>query len=199
MQLYPDGREHTVRPIGEHAQLWRGKSSPAALASAPHAMPITEPEVKAAMERWGSLLVEACASSAKSGAGAVAEQFVDRLYGFDVGSVSFKPTSAVATATGADGKVSPEDLMQDLKTTREQVVAYFVDIVAKPLTAFRVVGAHVTLLGPAASVMAVVAMTIGGRESGAEVSFVYSRAASGDLKIRLHHQSFAYRGGNPYK
>ncbi len=157
-----------------------------ALAAQP--APLTAAEVEATQARWGGALVEIGALYASGGdykaAGARA---VDTLYGYDEGTVLFKPTRAEVV---------------EFRLTEPEAVSYFVTGVdaedhgfaLAPWTAVRFENAGIILHGDEAIAMGNYYFTPADGSAPVKVDFTmgFIRAPDGGVLINLHHSSLPY-------
>ncbi len=151
--------------------------------------PITEAEVLAAQETWGSGIV-AIGNAYTDGAdfAAVAAEHVDTLYAYDEGVVLFKPTKAA---------------FQQFRLTETDALSYFVggDIsedsgfALQPWTAVRFENAGMIIDGDSATAMGNYYFTDAGTgaEAKVEYTFGYVRGPDGNLLITVHHSAFPYK------
>ncbi len=153
------------------------------------AQAITEAEVLEAQKIWGDGIV--AIGQAYSNGGdykALAAGHVDTLYGYDEGTVLFKPTKAAA---------------QQFRLTEEDAVSYFVTGVVEedkgfalqPWTAVRFENAGIIIDADSAVAMGNYFFTDAGtgQEAKVEYTFGYVRGAGGDLLINVHHSAFPYK------
>ncbi|MEM1050007.1 MAG: hypothetical protein AAGL24_27875 [Pseudomonadota bacterium] len=150
--------------------------------------PITEAEVMAAQKIWGDGIVAIGKAYTDEGDyKAVAAEHVDTLYGYDEGTVLFKPTKAAA---------------QQFRLTEEEALSYFVTGVVEedkgfalqPWTAVRFENAGIIIDGDSATAMGNYFFTDAktGEEAKVEFTFGYVRGADGALLIDVHHSAFPY-------
>ena len=155
------------------------------------AQAITDEEVHEAQRVWGDGIV--AIGQAYSDGGdyeALAAEHVDTLYGYDEGTVLFKPTKAAA---------------QQFRLTEDEALSYFVGGVVdedhgfalQPWTAVRFENAGIIIDGDSAVAMGNYFFTDAGtgEEVKAEFTFGYVRDADGDLLINVHHSAFPYNPG----
>lgn len=153
---------------------------------------ITEAEVLAAQQAWGTALVQISKDYEMGGidkARATAEAVIDGAYGYNLGPVLFKPTLTEAPRT--------------FRTTREGALAYFVgNDPAFPedngfaLNGWRSVeieNAGVLIKGDIAKTMGKVRITDqAGTVTEVDKSWVFRRDDAGNLRIVLHHSSLPF-------
>lgn len=153
------------------------------------AQAITEAEVHEAQKVWGDGIV--AIGEAYSNGGdytALAAEHVDTLYGYDEGTVLFKPTKAAA---------------EQFRLTEEEAVSYFVGGIAgedhgfalQPWTAVRFENAGIIIDSDSAVAMGNYFFTDAGTggEAKVEFTFGYVRGADGNLLINVHHSAFPYQ------
>ncbi|MEM8842182.1 MAG: phosphoribosyl-AMP cyclohydrolase [Pseudomonadota bacterium] len=155
--------------------------------------PISEAALAEARTIWGDGLVAISKAHEEQGidaARAVAQDFLDKAYGYDMGPVLFKPTLASGTQT--------------FRPTRRGGLSYFVGHdVRYPLdVGFGLLGwreftsetsAHF-IDGDVAMWMGSVALTDRNRKvTKVDKSFGYKRDPEGRLRIVLHHSSLPYQ------
>jgi hypothetical protein len=153
---------------------------------------ITEAEVLAAQNAWCQALVDISSANDKGGQKAakdLAEKVIDAAYGYQMGSVLFKPTLTVAPQT--------------FRTTRAGALAYFVggDSAFPKDTGFALKGwtrcesknAAVFIAGDSASTMGNVMITgKDGKVTTVDKTWKYVKDDAGKLRIVLHHSSLPY-------
>ena len=153
---------------------------------------ITEADIHAAQKIWGDGIVAiGKAYSQKGDYKALAARHVDTLYGYDEGTVLFKPTKAAA---------------QQFRLKEDDAVSYFVGGVVgedkgfalQPWTAVRFENAGIVYDGDCATAMGNYFFTDAktGKEAKVEFTFGYVRGDDGKLLINVHHSAFPY---NPKK
>ena len=152
---------------------------------------ITRKEVMDAQAAWAKAIVD-IGKAYKNGRNyiAVAENTVDRLYGYDQGTVLFKPTKA------ADGQ---------FRLTRAQALSYFVRGVVREDTGFALQPwSRVRFENAGMSLGCNDAVTMGnyyftdantGRATKVEYTFGYRRDKYGKLRIDFHHSSLPFNPG----
>lgn len=156
------------------------------------AHPITEAEVSEAQQVWGDGIVAIGQAFLNGGDyEALAAEHVDTLYGYDEGSVLFKPTKA-------------DD--EQFRLTEEEALSYFVGgIVAEdtgfalqPWTAVRFENADIISDTDSAVVMGNYFFTDAGTGEDVKVEFTfgYIRGDDGHLLINVHHSSLPYSPTN---
>ena len=149
---------------------------------------ITEAEVYEAQKVWGDGIV--AIGKAYSDGGdykTAAAEHVDKLYGYDEGTVLFKPTKAAA---------------EQFRLQEKEALSYFVGGVVKedkgfalqPWTAVRFENAGVIIEGDSAIAMGNYFFTDAktGDEAKVEFTFGYTRDGDGNLLINVHHSAFPY-------
>lgn len=152
------------------------------------AQAITEAEVLEAQKIWGDGIV--AIGDAYSNEGdykAVAAEHVDTLYGYDEGTVLFKPTKAAA---------------EQFRLTEEEALSYFVGGIVEedhgfalqPWTNVRFENAGIIIDTDSAVAMGNYFFTDAGtgEEAKVEFTFGYVRGENGDLLINVHHSAFPY-------
>lgn len=157
---------------------------------------ITEDEVIAAHKAWGDALVNISKTYDEQGyeaAKAVAESVLDSAYGYNYGTVLFKPTLAVAP--------------QNFRLTRDGALSYFVggndDYPADSgfaLKGWRDVQSYpagILLNGITASSMGNVHFTDkDGKTIIVDKTWEYIKDDDGNLRIIVHHSSLPYEGAH---
>ena len=155
---------------------------------------ITESEVLAAQKAWGDALVAISTTYDAKGIKAAKElagKVIDEAYGYQFGSVLFKPTLTVAPQT--------------FRTTRAGALAYFVgDDPDFPmdkgfaLNGWRKVSiknASIFISGNTATTMGNVMITDkDGKVTTVDKTWQFFKDDSGKLRIILHHSSLPYTG-----
>jgi len=154
--------------------------------------PITEAEVNEAQKVWADGIV--AIGSAYSNSGdykALAAEHVDTLYGYDEGTVLFKPTKAAT---------------DQFRLTEDEAFSYFVGgsvdedsgFALQPWSAVRFENADIIIDTDSAVAMGNYyfkdAKT--GKEVKVEYTFGYVRGADGNLLINVHHSALPYRPTN---
>lgn len=153
---------------------------------------ITESEVLAAQKAWGEALVAISTTYDTKGikaATALAEKVIDGAYGYQFGSVLFKPTLTVAPQT--------------FRTTRAGALAYFVggDPKFPQDTGFALKGwrkvemknAGILISGGTATTMGNVMITNKeGKVTTVDKTWQFVKDDNGKLRIMLHHSSLPY-------
>lgn len=163
-------------------------SSVTLAASSATAQQITETEVLEAQEIWGGGIVAIGDAYTNEGDyTSLAEDHVDTLYGYNEGTVLFKPTKAAE---------------QQFRLTEKDAVSYFVTGVVEedhgfalqPWTAVRFENAGIIIDDDSAIAMGNYFFTDAktGEESKVEFTFGYVRGADGELLINVHHSAFPY-------
>lgn len=153
---------------------------------------ITEAEVIAAQNAWGSALVSISRTYDEKGIEAatqLAGEVLDGAYGYQMGPVLFKPTLTVAPQT--------------FRTTREGALAYFVGgnpdypndtgFALNGWDAFEIKNAGIFIDGDTAISMGNVMLTNkAGNVTTVDKTWGYLRDENGALRIVLHHSSLPY-------
>ncbi len=161
----------------------------ASMAAPSKAQPITEAEILEAQKVWGDGIV-AIGKAYTSGGDykALAAEHVDTLYGYDEGTVLFKPTKAAA---------------EQFRLTETKAASYFVGGVVKEDHGFalqtwtKVRFENAGIVSDAGSAVAMGnyfftdAKT--GKEAKVEFTFGYVRGPDGKLLINVHHSAFPYK------
>ncbi len=170
---------------------------PASAATPPSSLLISKGDVIRIQDSWCESFLKIGAAFRSSGpqqALALAEAFVDRAYGYQGGSVAFKPTFASGTQT--------------FRPTREGAIAYFVGgnsrypddrgSALKPWAACRVNNHSIQLHGSFA--MAMGQMTLLDRSGTAttlDQTWGFQLLAPGDIRIVVHHSSLPFQPPKP--
>jgi hypothetical protein len=155
---------------------------------------ITDAEVLAAQKAWGEALVAISTTHDTKGikaAKALAEKVIDGAYGYQFGSVLFKPTLTVAPQT--------------FRTTRAGALAYFVggDSDFPQDTGFALKGwrkveiknAGIFISDGTATTMGNVMITNKeGKVTTVDKTWQFVKDDNGKLRIILHHSSLPYAG-----
>jgi hypothetical protein len=153
---------------------------------------ITEAEVLAAQKGWGDALVAISTTYEQKGqaaAKALAAEVIDAAYGYQLGTVLFKPTLTTAPQT--------------FRTTRAGALAYFVgDDPAFPkdkgfaLKGWRKVeiqNAAIFIEGTVATTMGNVMITDKtGKVTTVDKTWKFVKDSNGKLRIVVHHSSLPY-------
>lgn len=150
--------------------------------------PITENEIISMEKTWGDAIVSIGKSfSEQKNYKELAAKVVDDLYGYDEGTVLFKPTKASH---------------QQFRLTEEEAVSYFVTgsvpedhgFAIQPWTKVRFENAGFIIDDNTALVMGnyYFSDAKAGNEVKAEFTFGYIRDTKGNLLINLHHSSLPY-------
>ena len=158
-------------------------------ASLANAQTITKAEVHEAQKVWGDGIV-AIGNAYSSGGDykVLAAQHVDTLYGYDEGTVLFKPTKAAAN---------------QFRLTETEAVSYFVGGVVEedhgfalqPWTKVRFENAGIIIDADSAVAMGNYFFTDAATNEEAKVEFTfgYVRGPDGSLLIDVHHSAFPYK------
>lgn len=155
---------------------------------------ITEADVLGAQAAWCKALVDISQTGEKNGqaaAKALAEKVIDSAYGYQMGTVLFKPTLTVAPQT--------------FRTTRAGALAYFVGgdsnfpkdtgFALKGWTRCEAKNAAVFIAGDSASSMGNVMITDKkGQVTTVDKTWSYVKDDAGKLRIVVHHSSLPYSG-----
>jgi len=155
-------------------------------------MPILEKDVSDAVSSWGNGLLEVSNAYENSGiekATIVAEDMLNKLYGFDLGPVLFKPTLSGGTQT--------------FRLTKESALSYFVgqNPVYPQDSGFGIkFWRKVSAEASAVFIDETVAMWMGWvtfidkneQVTKVDKSWGYKLDDKGDLRIILHHSSLPY-------
>lgn len=153
---------------------------------------ISESEVLAAQQAWGDALVAISTTYEKSGqpaAKALAEKVIDTAYGYQLGSVLFKPTLTIAPQT--------------FRTTREGALAYFVGgnpsfpadsgFALKGWRKVSIDNAAIFIAGDVATTMGKVSITDKeGKVTTVDKTWQFLKDDNGKLRIVVHHSSLPY-------
>ena len=149
---------------------------------------ITREEVISAQKTWGDAIVSIGeAYTNKEDHKALAANAVDTLYGFDEGTVLFKPTKASK---------------KQFRLTEEEAASYFVTGVVpedygfaiQPWSKVRFENSEIIIDSDYAIAMGNYHFTDAntGKEAKVEFTFGYYKDEDGKLLINLHHSSFPY-------
>ena len=152
---------------------------------------ITELEVQAAQEAWGKALIQ-ISTDGETGiekATATANAVLDAAYGYNMGTVLFKPT-----LTSGD---------QTFRTTKEGALAYFVGgnkaypndsgFALKGWKKYEFKNAGVFINGDLALTMGNVILTDKtGKITTVDKTWGFKKDGQGKLRIVLHHSSLPY-------
>ncbi|HAY05133.1 MAG TPA: phosphoribosyl-AMP cyclohydrolase [Hyphomonas sp.] len=153
---------------------------------------ITEADVIAAQNAWGSALVSISRTYDEKGIDAatqLAGEVLDSAYGYQMGPVLFKPTLTVAPQT--------------FRTTREGALAYFVGgnanypndagFALNGWDSYEIKNAGIFIDGDTAISMGNVMLTNkAGNVTTVDKTWGYLRDENGTLRIILHHSSLPY-------
>ncbi len=153
---------------------------------------ITEAEVLAAQKAWGDALVAISTTYEQQGqaaAKALAEQVIDQAYGYQFGTVLFKPTLATAPQT--------------FRTTKAGALAYFVGgdptfpkdkgFALKGWRQVEVQNAGIFIDGDVATTMGNVLFTDKtGKVTTVDKTWKFLKDGNGKLRIVVHHSSLPY-------
>ena len=155
---------------------------------------ISETEVLAAQQAWCKALVDISTVNTTSGqpaAKALAEKVIDSAYGYQMGTVLFKPTLT--------------EVPQTFRTTREGVLSYFVGgnpaypkdtgFALKGWTKCEIANAAVFISGDSANTIGNVMFTgKDGKVTTVDKSWAFVKDDAGKLRIVVHHSSLPYAG-----
>lgn len=155
---------------------------------------ITLKNVSDAERAWCNALVDISAVNAKEGQAAakkLAEKVIDSAYGYQLGTVAFKPTLTVNPQT--------------FRTSRAGALAYFVGgdssfpkdtgFALKDWTKCEVTNAAVLLLGNYANSMGKVKITDKkGNVTTVDKTWGWVKDDKGQMRIVLHHSSLEFAG-----
>jgi len=155
---------------------------------------ITLKNVSDAQQAWCKALIAISATNTKSGPAAakkLAEQVIDSAYGYQLGTVAFKPTLTVNPQT--------------FRTTRSGALAYFVGgdpafpgdkgFALKDWTKCEVTDAAILLLGNYANSMGKVKLTDkSGKVTTVDKTWGWVKDDKSQMRIVLHHSSLEYAG-----
>ncbi|MBP0021181.1 MAG: hypothetical protein J7647_26965 [Cyanobacteria bacterium SBLK] len=156
------------------------------------AHPITEAEIDEAQKVWGDGIVAIGRAYLNSGDyQGLAAEHVDTLYGYDEGTVLFKPTKAAA---------------EQFRLTEEEAVSYFVGGIVdedkgfalQPWSAVRFENADIIIDSDSAVAMGNYFFTDAETKEEVKVEFTfgYIRGADGNLLINVHHSALPYQPTN---
>lgn len=177
------------------AALFAVALSPLAMAAATVVnQAISEAEVLAGQQAWCKALVDISATHQRDGqaaAKALAEKVIDAAYGYQMGTVLFKPTLTVAPQT--------------FRTTREGALAYFVGgntafpkdtgFALKGWSKCEVANSAVFIAGDSATTMGNVNFTgPDGKITSVDKTWGFVKDDQGALRIVLHHSSLPFSG-----
>ena len=150
---------------------------------------ITKEQVIDAQKEWGSGVVKiGSLKNNRPDCETFANQFIDKLYAFELGAVSFKPTKCA---------------IEQFRPARAEGLSYFIagdnracnedkGFALQPWTKVRFENANIILEDNRAIAMGNYFFTdVDGNEAKVEYTFGY-KSVDGALKIDLHHSSFPY-------
>jgi len=150
---------------------------------------ITKEQVEKAQNTWGQGVVKIGAlKDNRTACESFANQFLDDLYAFDLGIVSFKPTKCA---------------IEQFRPTKPEALSYFIagderacnedkGFAIQPWTKVRFENTNLILEENRAIAMGNYFFTdTDGNEAKVEYTFAY-KLVDGALKIDLHHSSFPY-------
>ncbi len=155
---------------------------------------ICETEVLDAQQNWCKALIDISTTYAKNGhseAKALAEQIIDQAYGYQMGTVLFKPTLTTEPQT--------------FRTTSRGALSYFVGgdqkfpddsgFALKGWTKCEPENAAIFIAGNTASTMGKVHFTdVDGNVTTVDKTWVFFKDDSGQIRIMVHHSSLEYDG-----
>jgi hypothetical protein len=153
---------------------------------------ITEAEVLSAQKAWGDALVAISTTHDQKGqaaAKALAEKVIDEAYGYQLGTVLFKPTLTTAPQT--------------FRTTRAGALAYFVGgdpafpkdkgFALKGWRQVAIQNAAIFIDGNVATTMGNVMITNkAGEVTTVDKTWKFHKDSNGKLRIMVHHSSLPY-------
>lgn len=153
---------------------------------------ISESEVIAAQRAWCDALVSISKTNAEKGqpaAKALASEIIDAAYGYQMGTVLFKPTLAAPPQT--------------FRTTKEGALAYFVGgdkkyagdtgFALKDWATCRAANAAIHINGDVATSMGNVMITDSkGKLTTVDKTWKFKKDDAGKLRIVVHHSSLPY-------
>ncbi len=151
--------------------------------TAAYASDISTQDVEAAQAAWGNGIVKIGKAENPKEA---AIKHIDQFYGFDEGTVLFKPTLAS---------------VDQFRGTKKEALSYFIGqdmaedngFALAPYTDVRWENEGIVIDGDTALAMGNYYFTdTKGNETKVEYSFGYVKDENGDLKINLHHSSVPY-------
>ncbi len=154
---------------------------------------ISETEVRNAQDAWGRALIQISTDHDKSGARAATEtarKVIDGAYGYQLGTVLFKPTLTSGEQT--------------FRTTKDGALAYFVGgnkayptdsgFALKGWRDFKYENAGVFINGDLALTMGKVHLTDkSGKVTSVDKTWAFKKDSSGVVRIVLHHSSLPYQ------
>lgn len=149
---------------------------------------ITKQEVKDAEKKWGDAIVSIGKAYTRSeDYKKVAKEKVDELYGFEDGTVLFKPTKASK---------------DQFRLTEKEALSYFVGgeekedhgFALNPWAKVRFENEGILIDSDSATAMGNYYFTDAktGKEVKVEYTFEYYKDDKGDLRIKVHHSSLPY-------
>ena len=150
---------------------------------------ITKEKVQEAQTTWGNGVVKiGSLKDSRSECESFASQFLDKLYAFELGTVSFKPTKCA---------------IEQFRPSKPEALSYFIagddraceedkGFAIQPWTKVRFENSNTILEENRAIAMGNYFFTdLDGNEAKVEYTFGY-KLVDGELKIDLHHSSFPY-------
>ncbi len=154
---------------------------------------ITEQQIKNAQKTWGDGVVKiGSLKENRSECEAFTNKFLDDLYAFEIGSVSFKPTKCA---------------IKQFRPTKPDALSYFIagdnraceedkGFAIQPWTKVKFENFNIIIEENRAIAMGNYFFTdVDGNEAKVEYTFGY-KLIEGSLKIDLHHSSFPYNPNN---
>ena len=154
---------------------------------------ITEQQIKNAQKTWGDGVVKiGSLKENRSECEAFTNKFLDDLYAFEIGSVSFKPTKCA---------------IKQFRSTKPDALSYFIagenrvceedkGFAIQPWTKVRFENFNIIIEENRAIAMGNYFFTdVDGNEAKVEYTFGY-KLIKDSLKIDLHHSSFPYNPNN---
>ncbi len=154
---------------------------------------ITEQQIKNAQKTWGDGVVKiGSLKENRSECEAFTNKFLDDLYAFEIGSVSFKPTKCA---------------IKQFRPTKPDALSYFIagenraceedkGFAIQPWTKVRFENFNIIIEENRAIAMGNYFFTdVDGNEAKVEYTFGY-KLIKDSLKIDLHHSSFPYNPNN---
>ncbi len=155
---------------------------------------ISETEVLAAQKGWCQALVDISSTNANSGreaAAELAEKVIDSAYGYQMGTVLFKPTLTVSPQT--------------FRITRAGALSYFVGgdsnypndsgFALRDWTKCEIDNAAIIITGSSASTMGKVNLTdSSGNVTTVDKTWKFVKDDAGQLRIVGHHSSLEFTG-----
>ena len=154
---------------------------------------ISEQQIKNAQKTWGDGVVKiGSLKENRSECEAFTNKFLDDLYAFEIGTVSFKPTKCA---------------IKQFRPTKPEALSYFIagnnraceedkGFAIQPWTKVKFENFNIIIEENRAIAMGNYFFTdVDGNEAKVEYTFGY-KLIEGSLKIDLHHSSFPYNPNN---